>query len=318
MKVIYLDQNKWIALARAVYGKDKRPAMVALVDFVCEASRHGVCFPLSFAHYIETMSRNAPDGSRARLGRFMFELSAGRRVASFAAIVRHEIEVALSLEFPGRVTVQPFELVGRGLGYVVEGVPRRGLEESTRARVPLEILPLVDALAHVDFEQAVLTGRSLFDPERVSQVRLDRSPERLFVPHLQEVRERWRAAADPLAQELALYSTALGDIMDPIKQVLAANGIELWEFEALGVEGYRRFLDRQPTRRVLIHLYREIARAAHVPLRKTDLNDWIYVAVAAMYCDVVVTERLLCDLLGRSGLAPRASVTTDLTDLLRL
>lgn len=316
VKVIYLDQNKWIELARAAHGKDTRPVMRAVLDFVRTASKHGVCFPLSFAHYIETMS--SPSQRRARLGAFMFEVSAGRRIASFAAIVRHELEVALSLEFPGRVTVFPFEFVGRDLGYVVEGVPRRGLEESTRARVPPELRPLVDAMAHIDLEQAVLTGRSLFAPEQLSQVRVDRSPESRFVPHLRDVRARWRRAADPKLQERVLYATALGDIMEPIEQLLATNRISLAEFAALDIEGYERFLGRQPSRRVLIHLYRQIARAAQVPLRDTDLNDWIYVAVASMYCDVVVTERMLADLLTRPGLEPRASVISNLADLPRV
>lgn len=316
MKIVYLDQNKWIELAKAVHGKDPRPLMHALVDFVRTATKHGVCFPLSFAHYIETMSSSA--GSRARLGAFMFEISGGRRITSFASIVRHEIEVALSLEFPGRVTVGPFELLGRGVGHVVEGTPRRALlDERARAMVPPEFLPIVEALAKLDLEQAVLTGRSLFEPDRAIQVPLDRSPELRFVPHLRAVRENWRSESDPEKRDLILYATALRDIMEPVEQVLSASNIQLWEFAALGVEGYKRFLGQQPSRRVLIHLYREISKSPQLPLRETDLNDWIYVAVAAMYCDLVVTEGMLRDLLLRPGLKPRAVVTSDLTDLLR-
>src|SRR5258707_1102026 len=112
MKVVYLDQNHWIELSRAAHGRPSRShAMTALEAFRKAQASRTACFPLSLAHYIETLKQQAPE-RRARLASFMLNLSGGVTVAPPHVVLRHEIEVALERLFPGRVVPRPFQFLG--------------------------------------------------------------------------------------------------------------------------------------------------------------------------------------------------------------
>jgi hypothetical protein len=66
-RLIYLDQNKWIELARATAGK-ATPQLIQILDLLRESKRQGLnLFPLSLAHFIETNKRRDLK-SRSRLG----------------------------------------------------------------------------------------------------------------------------------------------------------------------------------------------------------------------------------------------------------
>jgi hypothetical protein len=73
---IYLDQNKWVALARARFGRQPEAgACRDVLDLAAAAVSLGVAsFPLSTLHYIELQNQPNP-GKRWRLATFMAELS---------------------------------------------------------------------------------------------------------------------------------------------------------------------------------------------------------------------------------------------------
>src|SRR5713226_5709929 len=91
MKTVYLDQNKWIDLARAFHGKDSEPRLNRALDFVRDASRQGsISVPLSAVHYMET-AKIGNRARRARLGVVMWELSCGYTLASYNDVSCHEL-----------------------------------------------------------------------------------------------------------------------------------------------------------------------------------------------------------------------------------
>ncbi len=55
MKILYLDQNKWIELARGVKSPDNFPSQYAVVEtLVREAKAGNIVIPLTFANLYET------------------------------------------------------------------------------------------------------------------------------------------------------------------------------------------------------------------------------------------------------------------------
>lgn len=115
MKIVYLDQNKWIELSREAHGLDPSHRHVGVLSAVREAAEQGVaCFPLSMGHYKETYAHSDP-ARRLRLASFMLSVSRNETLAPIEAIVEGEIEEALSRAFPGRVSVRALRLLGRGL-----------------------------------------------------------------------------------------------------------------------------------------------------------------------------------------------------------
>lgn len=103
MRVIYLDQNKWIDVARAFHGKARDAELEVAFAVVEKLSRRGAAvFPLSWVHYLET-AKSTNHERRKRLGTAMWEISRGHTMASYRKIVRFELEWALAKRFPGVV-----------------------------------------------------------------------------------------------------------------------------------------------------------------------------------------------------------------------
>src|SRR3989442_3993285 len=119
MRRVYLDQNKWIDLARAASGRsDGEPFIDALA--VC---RFGVenslaSFPLSSVHYIETLKRKDAD-SRRRLAAVMRELSRYRSIAPARPVLRAEIDAALHSRYGKPATPRPLRLFGVGVWFAM-------------------------------------------------------------------------------------------------------------------------------------------------------------------------------------------------------
>ncbi len=139
--LIYLDQNKWIALARMVYGKDKSLLSVTIAENTLKAVEDGrIKIPLSAVHYMES-ARISNASRRKRLGKVMLKYSKGWAIASYEKIVIHELEIALSKFFKIKDKT-PFQLVGYGVSHA--------FGESLNTTLPKYIRNI--------FEESVLTG----------------------------------------------------------------------------------------------------------------------------------------------------------------
>jgi hypothetical protein len=137
MKVIYLDQNHWIELSRAAHSRASRAETPMVLDMLRRARASGrACFPLSYAHYVETRKQRIPD-RRRRLATFMLELSDGMTLAPPPVVLRREIEMTLGRCFPGRVVLEPLEFLGLGLAHAAA---------DRNLAVPLEWPPGADAM----------------------------------------------------------------------------------------------------------------------------------------------------------------------------
>jgi hypothetical protein len=62
MPIVYLDQNKWIDLARAVKDHDREPEIFRVLEALIQAAKdHSVLFPLTATNLYETQKINDPD-----------------------------------------------------------------------------------------------------------------------------------------------------------------------------------------------------------------------------------------------------------------
>lgn len=72
-----------------------------------------------------------------------------------------------------------------------------------------------------------------------------------------------------------------------------------------------------PSRRADMHIRTQWAKNANLNPKVSDLNDWTYLGIAVCYCDLVVTENQMNDLLRRADeFAPKT--TSLLSDLMKL
>lgn len=307
-RIIYLDQNKWIELARAASGK-AAAELIQVLDILRESKRLGLnVFPLSLGHFIETNKRRDLQ-SRSRLGSLMWELSDNWTLANPAAIQRWELDRALAITLNRRLNERAFSLLGQGIAHASDHLesairldPNRVLPDDLRGSLEKQADRLVT--------ESVLTGISPWGEPAKPDLS---GPAKKFSDGLLQARARL-LSADPGLQKRAGYAQVLVDMLEDLERALAFHSIPEAEFFALGAEGLTRFVDAMPSIRLDMHLRQQWVRNQQLKTRLSDLNDFGYVGTAAAYCDVVVTENQLADLLNRDK-KKKATVISSVLDL---
>jgi hypothetical protein len=313
MKVVYLDQNKWIDLARVYHGKAADPALRPVLDAALVASQNGsAAFPLSAVHYIETWKVREPQ-RRERLGDFMWKLSGGRTIApGYPEILSREIEAALALRFP-KVVPRPFTLVANGVAHAF-GMPPVAfpIPETHRLTIPPAVAAQWESFCLRTFERAAITG---IGPDGIAAPPFtDTTHNDRFAQHLKVFPTA--LAQLPVAQRVdTLYAMLFSDMAEPMNEVLAHYGIEISELTGLGKEGLTQFLHDVPTCCVDLHLHQQLLKNLTLRPRLTDLTDWGGLGPAVASCDVVVCEKHFASLINREGFRPTARVVADLKQL---
>jgi len=290
--IVYLDQNKWIELAKMAHGKDKSiRAKRVLRNFEAASDGGHVDIPLSSFHYIET-SRISNVNRKIRLGAVMWHFSKGTTIIGYAAVVRHELEVALAKHFP-QVTPGRIAILGRGHSHAFGTSPLQGV------------------LAHIkeEVERSMLIGNEVLGinpPASHSTKYRENFREHLATLHARQedvpkdLRENW------------LYAMSTVDILNPINDVIHKHGLLKEALEGLGEHKLKQVIDDMPTRRVDLHLHRQVLRNPSYLARSTDLEDWGSLALASSYCDVVVCEKHMADMLKRDSFRTHARIEVDL------
>lgn len=287
---VYLDQNKWIELARAHYGRREHSARRLAVRAIETAAEHdNIIAPLSFGHYIET-GKNRNESGRLKLAQLMYVVSKGRTIAEYNVILRHEMQVALGQLFPGRVRVDPFAFIGYGVAHMMNKPAYVEPPAWLRNAVPPKDLERLRHEFQEEFDRSTLSGYS--SPLGVKGPAYpDSTPfSRNFMRHLAAMQANV-AELSSETRERAIRAASLLDCLDNINQTLHEQGIPADEFEALSVEGWERFLQLQPLRRADMHLRRQWISNRSLRPKEGDLNDWAFLSIAVMYCDVVVMEK---------------------------
>lgn len=294
--IVYLDQNKWIELARMFHGRDTSARGRRLLrEFDAATTQGTMKLPLSSIHYVET-SRVSNVGRKARLGAAMWHFSKGWTILGYPAIVHHELEVALSKHF-AQVSPSEIRILGKGHSHAFCAPP------------------LNDRLAQ--FGEAV--ERSLL----MGNKRLGIAPPAF---HDETHRENFRqhlAALHTRAQDVSkqirenwLYAMSTIDILGPLNEVAQRHGLPSSAISELGERGLKQVLEDMPTRRVDLHLHKQVLKNPNYRAKRSDLEDWGGLAVASCYCDVVVCEKHMADMLRRDGFSTSARIETALDNAL--
>jgi hypothetical protein len=312
MRIIYLDQNKWIELARVHHGRISDPELAAVLSNAHRAVASGdVVFPLSATHYME-LGRIKDPGRRNRLGTVMWELSAGATFASYRAILIHELEIALRNRYP-QVAPGEFHLIGKGVAHAF-GQPHRQyrVPEASRSQIDPRLLHRFEALAQEELEKAAITGTG--PGGIVMSPFLDRSHNETFKGHLERLYPTISQLPADKWEDM-LYAMSLTDIVQVVGTVLLKHGLPADALVVRGKEDLTLLLEELPSRKIDIHLHRQVLRNPTLKPKLTDLEDWSGLGPACAYSDVVVCERHFRNLLLRDNFRPKAQVIADVREL---
>lgn len=307
-KCVYLDQNKWIDLARAHYGRADGEPFRETLNVVQTAVADGrIILPMSAVHIMETVAPADP-ARRQRLAEFIVGLSGNQTIATHMIIMKLEIRQAVLRKLGQDYTavVRPF-IVQDGLYGALDVEPQiRG--------VPDHIVQEVLRIAYLP-ETSVQILCEAVGREEVAEFR--RQHEEAVI-QVEEARRRAARDLTPEQKHRAELFELLTNGMpgQHLRTVLAELGVSVRDFTARfsSPEEWLEFAHSIPTLDVLVTLHlardRELAR----PVHRNDFKDMAFLTVAVPYCNIVVVERYFAHLVQANGLADRYG-TTVITDL---
>lgn len=316
---VYLDQNKWIDLSRALAGDELgAPFREVAAEIVASVEAGSASFPLSVAHVFELWKKRRAE-PRQRLASTMSTISKNDAIAPPWVLLPAELDRAFQSRFSRPETLLPLEPFGRGMrhrgGASAPGLPtviRDYLREQNPGANDDELADWMDAvllagpaedLPTIDIPQPPLEFAENFAADENAQVQL-------FTEH----------GAGKRTRRNVVSARALLDIKEPLNDALA-RALLTWDaLIALEADGVNEFMLDLPSRAAALELMWLQHDNTETRWRQNDMNDIVYLSAAVAYCDVVVTERKWTAMLNRCGVADRfgTTVLSDLSGMSRL
>ena len=297
MKILFLDQNKWIELASVFSGKiSSGPVFDTYENLLRASHKNEILAPLTPANIVETAKRGDLR-SRSDVAIVQAQLSKGYVFRSRKARLTTEIRNALYLAFK-----KPTELLPRNWAIVPNFI--RAFEEFDTATVAMteqideHIAPADLYLNFILNQDDALRqlGKLRLSSEAgafIARVEIRRAQ---FSKYPRDV--RWRAYA----------VQALVDHLDFINRTLSQIGHSLAELEQDGREAYVQLFRNIPTLNVESELAVRLESQTG-KLKINDLGDIENFYTSLPYADVMVAEKNFASLAKQAKLDMRYGVS---------
>lgn len=312
MLYIYLDQNKWIDLARADHGRRLGEPFVEVLALARQAVQDGrVRFPLSLAHYMETMNEQNK-GKRERLAATMLSLSRTPDLIGPCTIMGPQeiIEMELEASFARRrgldSPIAP-PLFGDGFGHI--------LADPSYGRVSFQIpdnLPpgpkavaeILKRQANAECEAMFLTGK--IAGEEVIDVVPDPYAEvaKRHLNQQQSLRDWFdQTQATPAIRRKELAKTVIHNMREIIDIVLARTNTPHSVIDLTSNADTLKLIEDMPSRHVMFELLALSFEDPSLSRDPGDMNDLEAMSMGMVYCDIVVGEKKWGHFVRRSKMA---------------
>ena len=310
MQILFIDQNKWIDLARAASGKPDGDAYVDIYRALSAAvDAKQVLLPLTISHIIETAKRNDPE-SRLALARVQAILSKGSVYRSRKARLLVEMRNSLHAIFSEHAIELPENwAIVRGFMQAFEPFDTLTAtpDQALRSKLINQLLDpesqYVDYMQNQDDEmrrQAV----AAFTSESASL--LARIEERRSIMVGSNIDLRYRAYSAKLFLEHQGFVAHMLDVI----------GHSVDDMKALGDKAVLQFMKGVPT----LNVEAEIAARLEIQagaLEQNDIRDVQSFCTAIPYSSRLVAERDFTSLARQAKLDSKYGVLlhTNLTEL---
>jgi len=323
--LLYLDQQVWVRLLRG--GPEVARLHQRLLAAVADGS---VVTCLSAAHYAETWHRGEWE-SRWALARLMWDASRLVTLAPLHALHTAEVAHAMGrLGVPLRKVPASPDVVGRGVNHAFDSPTGRlrfleslGPDGDEGPVIPLEKLPPEEQRLYrggsAGYEWFSLAGLPCDMRMDGLDMETQRREGQRFVAEERRLAELLTHRGPEATLGEAVTGNDLSWIWDSLSDVCESSGIDPNGFlQALAERGGRpaveEFVRSMPAFGLLHDLRVLRHQNPQQPWRGNDRRDLFALAVAATYCQAVVTERHWKHLLTRLGIRQRtaAHVTSDL------
>ena len=302
-KVVYLDQNCWIDLARLCYHRQTERES-ELVDKIFEASeKYKVIFPLSISHLEETMKISSAR-RKNELVPLMIRLSRGYSFQPSVSInIRAEIQniVLRKLGLP-QINVRNL-ILKQGISNLIGGgkptlVSREGSE--LPEGIQRELLDLLESPKVLEFSFKLKLPKSLLNMNESIEVF---EKNRQLLAKIKDKNMRHRAF-------LAWNMRAI--IVPELAKILYESGLpkDFFLKEKSTRKDIEGLLDSIPTALCLLTLIYKRDQQLQRPIQTNDFHDIWFLTLALPYSDIVATEKMWASISRQTKLDRKCNTKT--------
>jgi hypothetical protein len=309
MKIVYLDQNQWIRLARAWKYPSEDTRLRELVEKIERGVLGGtLCLPLTATNLYETYKINDPE-KRKDLSIIQSKLSRGivfagrhKRLASEISTVVRSIQCLpiVSYEKNWFLSDLFFEAFAEHGDDRTQLTFSESLLEAMRAN-PADFL--FDYLVRAPNEERQLAVKQWSVGSEELQQRVERRRQK-FQNEPMEIRRR-------------AYSAAL--MIDELEIILkfARDAGASWQsFSDIGSSNARRLIEEVPAYHIECELALKL-EAQNRPIEENDFRDMATFCATVPYADFVISENMFVNLAHQARLNKHFDtiITTDLMEI---
>lgn len=326
-KLVYLDLNHWVSLAKAMAGhRDGSSYAEALAECLRAVDEGQAVFPISETIYFE-ISKLRQHRQRRDLRQVIERVSRFTVVTSRSVVSAHEIEAVLDRVVgrnPNPINTTDYldwgvaRAFGKVGGFKVRSIDGKDVTSEVRLSHPVgpEAFDLVLAKAELELNRRVLEGptpeeepnlRELgWDPTVAFQIAERRAS--------QEVEQVGRFNADPRwrrgrIREVVAAREILIEINDWLYQALTDRGRSIEEMFACP-DDTRRTFDAMPSFDVAVTLKTAYHRDPMHRWTPNDTHDIDALGSTLPYCDIVVTDKAVASIVRSTRLGDRLGTIT--------
>lgn len=288
MQIVYLDQNKWIELARAEKHPERHPEVHALLETLHQGVSTGrIALPLTATNIYETQKIADP---RQRHDLALVQSFLSRGLVFRGRHKRLEVEIAelMRAAYGGQTSQPPdwwflSEIFFEAFFELSD--PRQTFEISDRVVAAIRQRPqeaLYDYLVSISESTRLASVRSFTEGSRQLRLRIE---------------ERRKAhAQEPLALRRRIYGAILmQDEIDLIFRLATRAGAPWQSVSDIGSALARRMIDDVPA----FNIEREIALRLEAQSRhvvENDFRDMQSFCAVIPYADAIIAENMFVNL----------------------
>ena len=312
--VIYLDQNKWIDLARAYHdrpgGSQYKSVLQKIIDAV--ESKKAI-LPLSAQHIIETR-KELNFERRKRLAKVMAEISHGITIAPQGRMARWELASSLGNIFQQQSPniPSPFGIgipFAFGMGNVIKDKNGNRVSQSN------DIYKTVNKhLALPETMQIFLLGTD--ENTNIDAVKNYNKSLDDLVRRVENFRTKVKKQNKSIHQRAYMADLTVA-IQDNLSEALHLYGKKMEDFINLGRESIISTFENCPSLDTEIALAVSRNQQWDKKVHINDSTDIAFLSVATPYCDVVITEKFWKNLARQTKLTEKYNtlLLNDLKDV---
>lgn len=294
MKYIYLDQNKWIELAKGIKNKNNR--YILLHEKIIKKISNGEwAFPLSLIHINESIKRKE-ENSRKELLNLMCSISQGCTMCDFIMVDDIEFRTWINKGFVNTCEIRS-EIIKNDWAFILGKSSIEYCNKEPHIEHFYEIIKKESCSKKTfDLICDFFISNSLSDT-------IKKDEDFYYEKHM-KIREgflSWKKEIETLDEykKRYLYPTFHKKIYDEmymeriknLDEKHKRNIIDFFEKRPRCIGN----LEILPNFDVYSKLIFELCNNAYKEVHEHDFNDLAYLRVAIPYCDLVIGEKYWCD-----------------------